>query len=81
MARRVILLGILLAMAVVSLNLGKCLSIYMCSIICVLFCYKVRSNGEKNTKNLLVVLKRSRNYYQRLLHNRMKDVCKNTLGA
>lgn len=81
MARRVILLGILLAMAVVSLNLGKCLSIYLCAIICVLFCYKVRSNGEKNTKNLLVVLKRSRNYYQRLLHNRMKHVCKNTLGA
>lgn len=49
MARRVILLGILLAMAVVSLNLGKCLSIYLCAIICVLFCYKVRSNGEKNT--------------------------------
>lgn len=42
MARRVILLGILLAMAVVSLNLGKCLSIYLCAIICVLFCFVIK---------------------------------------
>lgn len=62
MARRVILLGILLAMAVVSLNLGKCLSIYLCAIICVLFCYKVRSNGEKNTENLFNIEKKQKLY-------------------
>lgn len=63
MARRVILLGILLAMAVVSLYLGKCLSIYLCAIICVLFSSLCKCNvneamKKKNTKNLLVVLKR-----------------------
>lgn len=51
MARRVILLGILLAIAVVSLNLGKCLSIYLCAKICVLFCslcrYKVNEAMQK----------------------------------